>query len=226
MSATAAETPASVAIPPGRRLHPWPVRILHWTNAVAMLVMIGSGWGIYNDSVIFSAVHFSQTVRLGNWAAASLLWHFAGMWLLMLNGAAYLIYGLVTGRLRERLLPIRLPDVIKTVRDTLHLKVAHDDLTTYNAVQKILYIVVILAGVSQVVTGLAIWKPVQFSALTALVGGFQSARLIHFLGMSVIVGFLVVHVALSLLVPSTLWAMLTGGPRLSDKRLTPRGARR
>ena len=224
MSATTAELP--VPTKPARRLHPWPVRLMHWTNAVAMLVMIGSGWGIYNDSVIFSAVHFSQSVRLGSWAAASLLWHFAGMWLLMLNGAAYLIYGLATGRLRERLLPIRLADVITTVRDTLHLKVAHDDIATYNAVQKILYIVVILAGMSQVATGLAIWKPVQFSALTALVGGFQSARLIHFLGMSVIVGFLVVHVALSLLVPSTLWAMLTGGPRLSDKRLSPRGARR
>ena len=171
-------------------------------------------------------MHFAQLVRFGSRAAASLLCYFAGMWLLMLNGAAYLIYGVVTRRLRERLLPIRLHDVIRTVRDTLHLKVAHDDLTTYNAVQKILYIVVILAGVSQVVTGLAVWKPVQFSALTALLGGFQSARLIHFLGMAVIVGFLVVHVALSLLVPSTLWAMLTGGPRLSDKRLMPRGARR
>ena len=108
---------------------------------------------------------------------------------------------------------------VRTVRDTLRFKVAHEDLTTYNAVQKVLYIVVILAGISQVVTGLAIWKPVQFSGLTDLLGGFQAARLIHFGGMAVIVGFLVVHVALSLLVPSTLWAMLTGGPRLPAKHL-------
>jgi len=101
------------------------------------------------------------------------------------------------------------------VRDTLHFKIAHDDITQYNAVQKLLYIIVILAGISQILTGLAIWKPVQFSGLTGFFGGFQSARLIHFLGMAVIVGFLVVHVALSLLVPSTLWAMLTGGPRLA-----------
>jgi len=174
---------------------------MHWTNAAAMLVMIGSGWGIYNDSVIFSALHFAKPVRLGSWAAQSLLWHFAGMWLLVLNGGAYLVYGVVTGRLRERLL----------------LKVAHEDLTTYNAVQKLLYIVVILAGVSQVVTGLAIWKPVQLAGLTGLLGGFQAARLIHFTGMAVIVGFLAVHVALSLLVPSTLWAMLTGGPRLQAR---------
>ena len=88
-------------------------------------------------------------------------------------------------------------------------------MTTYNAVQKLLYIIVIVAGVLQVVTGLAIWKPVQFSGLVALCGGFQGARLLHFWGMVVIVGFLVVHVALALLVPRTLWAMLAGGPRIT-----------
>jgi thiosulfate reductase cytochrome b subunit len=197
-----------------RRLHPWPVRIMHWTNAGVMFIMIGSGWGIYNDSVIFHFVYFPEWSRVGSWAARSLLWHFAGMWLLGLNGLAYLTYGVITGRLRERLLPIRIADLVHTVRETLHFKLAHEDLTTYNAVQKVLYIVVILAGISQVVTGLAIWKPVQFSWLTALYGGFQTARLVHFLGMAVIVGFVVVHVALALLVPQTLWAMLTGGPRL------------
>ena len=217
MSANVLED-APVAAPGGRRLHPASIRIMHWTNAVAMIAMILSGWGIYDDDVIVNGLHFNQALRLGSWAAQSLLWHFAAMWLLMLNGLAYLIYGFVTGRLRERLLPIRLRDVVKTVRDTLRLHVDHSDLTTYNAVQKILYIVVILAGVSQVVTGLAIWKPVQFSGLVALLGGFQGARLVHFLGMSVIVGFLAIHVALSLLVPSTLWSMLTGGPRLSRGR--------
>ncbi len=207
----------------GRRLHPWPVRIMHWTNAVAMFVMIGSGWGIYNDSVIFHFLHFPDWLRLGSWAANSLLWHFAGMWLLAVNGLAYLIYGFGTGRLRERMLPIRVADLVHTVKETLRLHLAHEDLTTYNAVQKLLYIIVILAGISQIVTGLAIWKPVQFAWLTALFGGFQGARLVHFLGMAVIVGFVVVHVALALLVPSTLWAMLTGGPRLQPKR-APAGA--
>ena len=80
--------------------------------------------------------------------------------------------------------------------------------------QKLLYIVVILAGISQVITGLAIWKPVQFSGLVSLLGGFQTARVLHFTRMAVIVGFLIVHVALALLVPKTIWAMLAGGPRL------------
>ncbi len=111
------------------RLHPWPVRIMHWTNAAAMVVMIGSGWGIYDDSVILHGVYFPKAIRLGSWAAESLLWHFAGMWLLVANGAAYLIYGLATGRLRERLLPIRARDIVLTVRDTLRLKLAHEDLT-------------------------------------------------------------------------------------------------
>jgi thiosulfate reductase cytochrome b subunit len=203
----------------GKRLHPGPVRVMHWTNAVAMIVMIGSGWGIYNDSVIFGFLHFPQDLRIGSWAAESLLWHFAGMWLLALNGLAYLIYGVATGRLLERLLPIRPADVIETVRDTLHFKIKHEDLTTYNAVQKLLYIIVILAGISQVVTGIAIWKPIQFSGLVALFGGFQGARLVHFLGMAVIVGFLVVHVVLALLVPSTLLAMLTGGPRIAKPEM-------
>jgi thiosulfate reductase cytochrome b subunit len=205
---------ASEAAPGDRRLHPLAVRIMHWTNACAMVVMIGSGWGINDDYVIIPHWQFGIHLRLGNGAPQSLLWHFAGMWLLAVNGLAYLTYGIATGRLRERLLPIRVGDVITTVRDTLHFHIDHSDLTTYNAVQKLLYIVVILAGVSQFVTGLAIWKPVQFSGLASLLGGFQSARLLHFIGMSVIVGFLVVHVALSLLVPSTLRAMLTGGPRL------------
>jgi len=197
-----------------RRLHPLPLRIMHWLNAVAMIVMITSGWGIYNDSVIIGGLHFAHALRLGSWAAESLLWHLAGMWLLMINGFFYLLYGLVTGRFRERLFPIGIADLVQTVRDTLHLRIAHDDLTRYNAVQKLLYVVVVIAGISQVVTGMAIWKPVQFSGLVSLFGGFQGARLVHFLGMAVIVGFLVVHVALSLLVPRTLWAMLAGGPRI------------
>jgi thiosulfate reductase cytochrome b subunit len=198
-----------------RRLHPLPLRIMHWVNAIAMLAMITSGWGIYNDDVVVRGLHFPGWMRLGDWAAWSLNWHFAFMWVLAINGLAYLAYGIATGRLRERLLPIRVVEIVHTVRDTLRLRIAHEDITMYNAVQKLLYIVVILAGIAQVVTGLAIWKPVQFQGLVALLGGFQSARVLHFAGMAIIVGFVLVHVALALLVPRTLWAMLAGGPRLA-----------
>ena len=197
-----------------RRLHPLPVRIMHWLNALAMIILISSGWGIYNDEVIFGWLYFPDAIVLGRWVAMSELWHFAAMWLLVVNGLAYIAYGLVTGRLRERLLPIRRREFIDVVRDTLRLRIAHQDLTVYNAVQKVLYLVAIGAGFMQVVSGLAIWKSVQFAFLVALFGGFQNARLAHFIGMAVIVGFLVVHVALSLLVPRTLLAMVAGGPEV------------
>jgi thiosulfate reductase cytochrome b subunit len=209
-----------------QRLHPLAVRIMHWTNAIAMIIMITSGWGIYDDFVIINGLHFPQAVRLGSWAVPSLLWHFAGMWLLAVNGLAYLVYGIATGRFKRRLLPIHFSDLVATLRDTLRLHIDHDDLTVYNAVQKLLYLVVILAGISQVLTGLFIWKPVQFSAGVALLGGFQALRLEHFIGMCVIVGFLIVHIALSILVPSTLWAMLTGGPRVAAEGSSVRGTAR
>jgi thiosulfate reductase cytochrome b subunit len=219
MNQVKAETAGTSALSArtGRRLHPLPVRIMHWINAVVMLVMITSGWGIYDDDVIIHGVHFSQFWRLGDWAAWSLNWHFAGMWFLTINGLIYLVYGFATGRLREKLLPIRPAEIVQTIVDTLHFKIAHEDITVYNAVQKLLYIVVIFAGISQVVTGLAIWKPIQFSGLVSLLGGFQTARVLHFAGMAVIVGFLIVHVALALLVPRTLGAMVTGGPRLDPR---------
>src|SRR5579859_308703 len=212
---TASPLPAAV-----RRLHLWPLGIMHWINAAVMLVMITSGWGIYDDDVIIGGFHFSSFWRLGDWAAWSLNWHFAGMWFLVINGLVYLTYGLVTGRFREKLLPIHPAEVVQTVVDALHFKIAHDDITVYNAVQKLLYIIVIFAGIAQVVTGLAIWKPVQFSGLVALLGGFQTARVLHFAGMAVIVGFLVVHVALAVLVPRTLWAMVAGGPRVAARSQT------
>lgn len=197
-----------------RRMHPLPLRIMHWTNAIAMIVMIGSGWKIYNDEVIFGFLHFPQAIVLGVWAQHALQWHFFGMWVLVLNGLAYLAYGVATGRFARLFFPIRPREVIADAVAALSFRLKHQDLTHYNAVQKVLYVGVITIIVVQVASGLAIWKPVQFSGLVSMLGGFQSARLIHFLGMAAIVLFMVVHVALALLVPKTLVAMFTGGPRL------------
>ena len=205
-----------------RRLHPIAVRVMHWINAAVMMVMITSGWGIYNDDVIIHGLHFPGYLRLGEWAAWSLNWHFAGMWVFGINGLVYLTYSLATGRFRERLLPIRPRDIVKTVVETLHFKIAHEDLTVYNAVQKLLYLIAILTCINQAVSGLALWKPVQFSSLVSLYGGFQSVRFFHFAGMTVIVGFTIVHVLLAVLVPKTIWAMLAGGPRLDTTRSSQR----
>jgi len=194
------------------RLHPLGLRIMHWVNALAMIVMIGSGWEIYNDEVIFGWLHFPHWMTIGGGAEGALQWHFAAMWLLMLNGLCYLGYGLATGRFRRKLLPVWPREVIATVRDALRFKLGHDDITHYNAVQKLLYIGIIAVIVVQVLSGFAVWKPVQLSELAALFGSFQGSRIVHFIGMALICGFLVIHVALALLVPKTIGAMITGGP--------------
>ena len=199
-----------------RLLHPLPLRIMHWINAVAIFIMIGSGWKIYTDDVIFGILHFPDSVVIGKWAQYGLQWHFFGMWIFVLNGIADLSYGIATGRFRRKLFPISVTGFIATVGDALRFRLSHDDLTHYNAVQKILYLGVILIGILIVISGLALWKPVQFSELANLFGSFQNIRLVHFFCMTAIVAFILVHVTLALLVPRSLVAMLTGGPVVKD----------
>ena len=190
-------------------IHPRWVRICHWINALAILVMVGSGWQIYNASPLFGFV-FPREIALGNWLAGALLWHFAAMWILVVNGIVYVTLGIVTGRFRRKLYPIRPSEVVADLKAAATFKLSHNDLSHYNAVQKLLYTGVILAGVVIVLSGLSIWKPVQFQELTALFGGYDAARYVHFLAMAAIVGFLIVHIALALLVPKSLRAMITG----------------
>jgi thiosulfate reductase cytochrome b subunit len=190
-------------------IHPRWVRICHWINALAILVMVGSGWQIYNASPLFGFV-FPREIALGNWLAGALLWHFAAMWVLVVNGIVYVTLGIVTRRFRRKLYPIRPSEVFADLKAAATFKLSHDDLSHYNAVQKLLYTGVILAGVVIVLSGLSIWKPVQFQELTALFGGYDTARYVHFLAMAAIVGFLIVHIALALIVPKSLRAMITG----------------
>jgi thiosulfate reductase cytochrome b subunit len=193
----------------GGTIHPLWVRVTHWINALAMLVMITSGWEIYNASALFP-FHFPRTITLGGWLAGALLWHFAAMWVLAVNGLVYLVLGIATGHFRTKLLPIRPGDIVADASAALRGKLAHDDLSVYNAVQKLLYLGVILAGIVIVLSGLSIWKPVQLQELTALFGGYDAARYVHFFAMAAIVGFLVVHVVMAFLVPKSLRAMITG----------------
>ncbi len=199
------------------RLHPLPVRIMHWINTLAVLIMITSGWKIYNDEVIFGWLHFPEFLTLGKWAQHGLQWHFLGMWIFTFNGLFYLIYGIVSGRFRQKLFPVTMRELLATVGDALRFRLKHDDLSRYNAVQKILYLGIMLVGILTVMSGLVLWKPVQFSELATLFYDFQTARLVHFLCMAAIVLFLAVHVALALLVPQSLLAMLTGGPKTDNQ---------
>jgi thiosulfate reductase cytochrome b subunit len=185
------------------------VRAVHWTNAVAMILMIMSGWQIYNASPLFG-FNYPKSITLGGWLGGALLWHFAAMWLLMVNGLVYLTLGLATGRFAKKLLPITPAGVISDARAALTGKLSHDDLTRYNYVQKLLYAGIIAVGVVIVLSGLSIWKPVQLQYLTALFGGYDVARYVHFICMAAIVAFLIVHVALAVLVPKSLRAMIIG----------------
>jgi thiosulfate reductase cytochrome b subunit len=197
------------APPAGKVIQPAWVRAMHWTNAVAVVLMIMSGWQIYNASPLFG-FSFSSSITLGGWLGGGLLWHFAAMWLLMVNGLLYLIVGVATGRFRRKLLPITPSGVIADTKAALTFRLSHDDLSRYNNVQKLLYAGIIVVGIVIVLSGLSIWKPVQLQYLTALFGGYDVARYVHFICMALICAFLVVHVVLALLVPKSLRAMIIG----------------
>ena len=199
----------------GVLVHPLVVRITHWINALAVVVMVSSGWTIYNASPLFDSFSFPQALTLGGWLAGALQWHFAAMWLLAINGVVYVVYGIVSGHFRRKLLPISPRAMLHDVKQALRGKLAHDDLSVYNAAQRAAYLVLILALIVLVVSGLAIWKPVQLQELAALLGGYEGARLVHFIAMSLVVLIAVVHVIMVALVPRTFPTMITGRLRRS-----------
>jgi thiosulfate reductase cytochrome b subunit len=207
--ATLAATEDHAIKGPAKAIQPTWVRIMHWINAVAIILMITSGWQIYNASPLFGFT-FSRSITLGGWLAGGLLWHFAAMWLLMINGLAYLVTGFATRRFRKKLLPISPKGVLADLKAALTFRLGHDDLSTYNHVQRLLYAGIIVVGIVIVLSGLSIWKPVQLQYLTALFGGYDVARYVHFVCMSLICLFLIVHVVLAILVPKSLRAMIIG----------------
>lgn len=209
---------------PGRavQLHPLSRRIMHWVNALAILVMIGSGWRIYDYypalSIDFGFPYYltlggdlslSEAINNEDGLANALAWHFGAMWVLVLNLLAYLVVGFASGHFRRDFLPITPRAFLRDFVAALTFRLQHR-LGEYNAVQKLLYWGVLGAVLVTILSGLSIWKPVQLKELTWLFGGYEFARVVHFFGMAAIVGFLVVHVALTILVPSTLVAMILG----------------
>lgn len=192
-----------------KKVHPLPVRVAHWINVLAILLMLFSGWKIYNASPLFGFT-FPDALTLGGWLAGALQWHFAAMWLLALNGMIYLAYGFFSGHLRRRMLPIAPRALFGDMLDALRGRLAHDDLSVYNAAQKAAYLGAILLGAGLVLSGLAIWKPVQLYWLAALMGDYEGARLLHFFCMAGLVLFVLVHLAMVLLVPKTFLTMITG----------------
>ncbi len=190
-------------------VHPIWLRVTHWLNALAVIIMILSGWRIYNASPIFP-FRIPSEWTLGGWLGGALQWHFAAMWLLFFNGLVYLLLNTGSGRLWKKFLPLRPTEVVQDFVKALRGKLQHDALDHYNAVQKLAYVSVILDLILLVVSGLAIWKSVQFPLLRELMGGFDNARIVHFCAMAFLVAFIVVHIIMVALVPRTLLAMLRG----------------
>ena len=190
-------------------IHPLIVRITHWINVLAVLIMITSGWAIYNASPLFG-FSFPDAITLGGWLAGALQWHFAGMWLFALNGLVYLLYGIFSGHFRRKLLPISPRAVLQDIGDAFRGKLAHDDLSVYNAAQRAAYLALIFFLILLIATGLAIWKPVQLYWLASLMGDYEGARYLHFFAMSAVALIVVLHVIMVIVVPRTFPSMITG----------------
>jgi thiosulfate reductase cytochrome b subunit len=189
-------------------IHPWPLRLMHWLNALAIVMMIGSGWQIYNASPLFGFT-FPPLITIGQWLGAGIAWHLAFMWLLVGNGVAYVIWSLASGHYRK-FFPLRPRDIWHDFIASLTFRLPHE-MGVYNAVQKLLYLGVIFAGLAAVISGLAIWKPVQLWPLCDLCGGYFIARYVHFFAMTAIAAFFAIHLTLVALVPKVLPPMITGG---------------
>ena len=202
--------PAGAAVATNGKIlvHTLVVRITHWINVIAILIMIFSGWRIYNAAPLFD-FKFPRDLTLGGWLGGALQWHFAAMWLLVLNGLAYLLYGIFAGHFKSSFLPLTPQSVWHEFKSALRGRISHE-LGVYNAVQRAAYIGVICVIVALVLSGLAIWKPVQFQEIAALMGGYEGARLVHFVAMALVVLFIIVHVVMVALVPRTFLPMLTG----------------
>jgi thiosulfate reductase cytochrome b subunit len=191
------------------KVHPLLVRVAHWINVLAVLMMLASGWRIYDADPLF-AFSIPDSLTLGGWLAGALQWHFAAMWLLVLNGIVYVTYGIVSGHFRRKLLPIGPRAVLREVAAALRGRLAHEDLSVYNAAQRAAYLALIVLLAVLVLTGLVLWKPVQFYWYGQFIGDYEGARYLHFFAMAGVAFIVVVHVVMVALVPRTFPSMFTG----------------
>jgi thiosulfate reductase cytochrome b subunit len=203
--------PQPAALPDATRiLQPAWVRIAHWLNALAVVLMMLSGWRIYDASPVFQGLTIPTGLTLGGWLGGALQWHFAAMWLLFFNALFYLAMNLVTGRIRSKFFPLSPRAILHDLREALKGHLSHADPSRYNAVQKFAYLFVMLDIAVLIISGLAIWKSVQFPVLRELMGGYDNARVVHFCAMALLAGFIVIHLTMVALVPRSLLTMIRG----------------
>ncbi|UCV08445.1 cytochrome b/b6 domain-containing protein [Dechloromonas denitrificans] len=190
-------------------VHPLWVRITHWINACAVVILVMSGWRIYNASPFFGFAIPGQAT-LGGWLGGAILWHFAAMWVLVGNGLLYLVCNLISGRLQRKFFPLSLRTLWADLLAAGQGKLSHAELSHYNMVQRAAYLFVMLDSVLLVLSGLVLWKSVQYPILRELLGGYEAARRVHFVAMSGLVVFAGIHLGMVAVVPRTLLAMIRG----------------
>ena len=190
-----------------RPIHPLWLRVTHWLNALAMVILVMSGWRIYNASPLFD-FRFADSITLGGWLAGALQWHFAAMWLLAVNGMVYLLLNLGSGRLLRKFFPVSPHAVLADLLDAMRGRLSHVEPHRYNAVQRVVYLFVMVDSVLLVISGLVLWKSVQFPLLRELLGGYEAARRVHFFAMAALVVFVAVHLTMAVLAPRTLRTMV------------------
>jgi thiosulfate reductase cytochrome b subunit len=200
----------SASSDPTRIVQPAWVRIAHWLNALAAMLMMLSGWRIYDASPVFQGFRIPTGITLGGWLGGALQWHFAAMWLLFFNALFYLAMNLATGRMRSKFFPLSPRAILHDLGEALKGHLSHADPSRYNAVQKFAYLFVMVDIGVLIISGLAIWKSVQFPLLRELMGGYDFARVVHFCAMALLAGFVVVHLTMVALVPRSLLTIIRG----------------
>ncbi len=185
------------------------LRLSHWLNAFGVILMAMSGWRIFNASPLFG-FRFPNSITIGGWLGGALQWHFAAMWIIVVNGLFYLLANFLTRRLFTKFFPLSPKAFVGDLLAAFRGRLSHDDRLGYNAVQRAAYLFVMVDLVVLVLSGLVLWKNVQFPLLREAFGGYEFARRIHFFAMAGIVGFFVVHVVMTALVPRTLLTMVRG----------------
>jgi thiosulfate reductase cytochrome b subunit len=192
-----------------RPIHPAWLRATHWLNAIAVLILAMSGWRIYNAAPFFDFT-IPKQITLGGWLGGAVLWHFAAMWLLAASGLVYLLCNVGTGRLWRKFFPLSPRAIIADLFAALRGRLSHADPGHYNAVQRAAYLFVMVDAVLLVLSGLVLWKSVQFPLLRELLGGYEPARRVHFFAMAALVAFVMVHLTMVAMVPRALLAMIRG----------------
>lgn len=199
--------------------HPLIIRLTHWINAATLAIMVTSGFRIYNASPIWN-FEIPSAITLGGWLAGARMWHFFGMWLFALNGIVWGTYNVFSSHGRRTTLFGRadVKGVLPMIRYYLRLKKQHPPSGKYNSLQKLAYTTIPLAALGSLVSGIALYWPVQFSGIASLFGGYDAARKLHFFFSSLLVLFFFGHLMMVALAGwSNFLSIFTGWKRTSSQ---------